>query len=88
MDQSTKDMIFFCLEFVRNNLYEQSQNVQCRTWIKTATDLIEKSGLDSSDFMILNLHAIDGYFSGTDSMSTSNHVIEKIKIIESLMANA
>jgi len=87
MDQSSKDMIFFCMEFVRDNIYEQSQNVQCRTWLKTAMDIVEKSGLDNADFIIGNLKGADAYFSGADSISTSNNVIDKIKMVEGLLKN-
>lgn len=87
MDQSSKDMLFFCMEFVRDNIYERSQNVQCRTWLKTAMDIIEKSELDNGDFIISNLKGADAYFSGADSISTSNNVIDKIKMVEALLQN-
>ena len=45
MDQTTKDTIYFCLDFVKNNCSAQSQNVQCRNWIKMAMDLVSKSDL-------------------------------------------
>ncbi len=85
MDQSNKDMVFFCLEFVKNNVYEQSQNVQCRIWIKNAVEIIEKSSLENADFLVLNLHAVDAFFSGHDSSSTTNNIIDKVKLIEALL---
>jgi hypothetical protein len=64
---------------------EQSQNVQCRNWIKTAKDSIEKSGLSSSNFILSILDEIDGYFSGSDTHLTSNDILGKIDMIESLL---
>lgn len=85
MDQSSKDMVLFCLEFVKNNVSVQSQNVQCRNWIKTAKDIIGKSNLSSSDFMMSALDEADGYFSGVNISATTNTVIDKIKMVESLL---
>lgn len=85
MDQTTKDTIYFCLDFVKNNHNETSQNVQCRNWIKMAIDLIEKSGIGISDFMVSNLKEADGYFSGTNSSATSNTVLDKIDMVKTLM---
>jgi len=85
MDQTTKDTIYFCLDFVKNNYGEQSKNVQCRNWIKMAMDLIEKSGVGIADFMISNLKEADGYFSGTNSSATSNTVLDKIEMVKTLM---
>jgi hypothetical protein len=64
---------------------EQSQNVQCRNWIKTAKDSIKKSNLSSSNFILSILDEIDGYFSGSDTKLTSNDVLEKISMIQSLL---
>lgn len=85
MNQKVKEMILFSLNYVKNNIGEQSQNVQCRNWIKTAKDSIEKSGLSSSNFIMSILDEIDGYFSGSDTKLTSNDVREKISMIESLL---
>ena len=88
MDQSAKDMIYFCMEFVKNNVYEQSQNVQCRTWLKMAIDIIEQNALEGGEFMVSNLKSADAYFSGADGTLTSNNVIEKVKMVELLLTNA
>jgi len=85
MNQKGKEMVLFSLNYVKNNMDEQSQNVQCRNWIKTAKDSIEKSGLSSSNFIDSILGEIDGYFSGSDSKLTSNDVREKINMVESLL---
>ena len=85
MNQKGKEMVLFSLNYVKNNMDEQSQNVQCRNWIKTAKDSIRKSGLSSSNFIDSILDEIDGYFSGSDSQLTSNDIREKINMIESLL---
>lgn len=85
MDQSSKDMVLFCLDFVKNNYGEHSQNVQCRNWIATAIGLLEKSTLSSSGFMVMNLKEADGYFSGANSSATANTVIEKIEMVKTLL---
>lgn len=85
MNQKEKDMVLFSISYVKNNIGEQSQNVQCRNWIKTAKDSIEKSGLSSSNFILSLLDEIDGYFSGSDKKLTSNDIREKINMIESLL---
>ena len=85
MNQKGKEMVLFSLNYVKNNMDEQSQNVQCRNWIKTAKDSIEKSGLSSSNFIASILDEIDGYFSGSDSQLTSNDVRDKINMVESLL---
>ena len=85
MNQSDKDMVYFCLDFVRNNLGEQSQNVQCRNWLKVACDLIEKSDLGSADFMVSNLKEADQYFYGSSTSATTNTVREKIDLVKSLL---
>ena len=85
MDQSSKDMILFCLDFVKNNYGEQSQNVQCRNWIAMAIDLLEKSTLSSSGFMVMNLKEADGYFSGANGSATANTVMEKIEMVKALL---
>jgi|GEM_PF-1378141 len=85
MNQKVKDMMLFSLSYVKNNMSEQSQNVQCRNWIRTAKDSIDKSGLSSSNFILSILDEIDGYFSGSDTQLTSNDVLGKINMIESLL---
>ena len=85
MDQNSKEMVLFSLSYIKNNMSEQSQNVQCRNWIKTAKDSIEKSGLSSSNFIMSILDEIDGYFSGSDSKLSSNDVREKMNMVESLL---
>jgi hypothetical protein len=85
MNQKAKGMVIFSLNYVKNNMGEQSQNVQCRNWIKTAKDSIEKSGLSSSNFILSILDEIDGYFSGSDTKLSSNDVREKINMVESLL---
>ena len=85
MNQKDKGMVLFSLNYIKNNMGEQSQNVQCRNWIKTAKDSIEKSGLSSSNFILSILDEIDGYFSGSDTQLSSNDVREKINMIESLL---
>lgn len=85
MDQSSRDMVLFCLEFVRNNVSEQSQNVQCRNWIKKAQELIRNSQVDSFEFMIMTLDEADRFFSGVDQSATTNTVLEKLKLVESLL---
>lgn len=85
MNQKVKDMVLFSLSYIKNNMGEQSQNVQCRNWIRTAKDSIEKSGLSSSNFILSILDEIDGYFSGSDTKLTSNDVLGKIDMIESLL---
>ncbi len=85
MNQSDKDMIYFCLDFVKNNLSEQSQNVQCRNWIKTASDLVEKSDLGSAGFIVSNLKEADDYFSGASTSATVNTVLDKIEMVKQLL---
>lgn len=85
MNQKSKEMVLFSLNYVKNNMGEQSQNVQCRNWIKTAKESIKKSGLSSSNFILSILDEIDGYFSGSDTKLTSNDVLEKISMIQSLL---
>lgn len=85
MNQSDKDMVYFCLDFVKNNLHEQSQNVQCRNWLKTASELIGKSELGSAGFIISNLKEADDYFSGASASATVNTVLDKIDMVKQLL---
>ncbi len=85
MDQTTKDTIYFCLDFVKTNYSAQSQNVQCRNWLKMAMDLVAKSQLPTGDFIISNLKEADGYFSGANSSATSNTLFEKIDMVKTLL---
>ena len=85
MEQSNKDMVLFCLDFVKNNVSVQSQNVQCRNWLKMAMDEIGKSGFSSSDFVISNLMEVDGYFSGQNARATVNTVYDKIDLVKTLI---
>ncbi len=86
MNQTDKDMVYFCLDFIKNNVTVQSQNVQCRNWLKIASDLIEKSDLGSAGFIVSNLKEADGYFSGVNASATSNTVLEKIDLVKSLLS--
>lgn len=85
MDQSSKDTILFCLDFVKNQHSVQSQNVQCRNWIAMAIKLIDESELGAKDFIVANLKEIDGYFSGVNSRATTNTVLDKLNLVRSLM---
>ncbi|MDH8677833.1 hypothetical protein QE109_06725 [Fusibacter bizertensis] len=87
MDQTTKDTIYFCLDFVKNNYSAQSQNVQCRNWIKMAMDLVSKSDLPTSDFIVANLKEADDYFSGVNGNATSNTLFEKIEMVKTLLTS-
>ncbi|GAB6106482.1 hypothetical protein [Fusibacter bizertensis] len=87
MDQTTKDTIYFCLDFVKSNYSAQSQNVQCRNWLKMAMELIIKSDLPTGDFIVANLKDADGYFSGVNSNATSNTLFEKIDMVKTLLAD-
>lgn len=86
MDQTTKDTIVFCFDFVKNNYNEQSQNVQCRNWLAMAIDLVDKSDLSAKDFVIGSLKEIDGYLSGSNSQATSNTVLEKLDLARTLLS--
>ena len=79
MEQSSLDTIQFCLEFVKNNYSSQSQNVQCRKWLKMVMQLLEKGEHPNKDFIIMNLLEVDGYFSGANSKATSNTIFDKIE---------
>jgi len=85
MNEKEKGMIIFSLNYVKNNINKKSENVQCRNWIKTAIETVEKSGIPSVNFIVSNLEAIDGYFSGRASKLSSNDVFEKIKMIITLI---
>lgn len=85
MKTKEKEMILYSLNYVKNNINEQSQNVQCRNWIKTAIQTLNKSDISSKNFLTGKLEEIDGYFSGSYSKLTSNDVFENIKMIESLI---
>lgn len=86
MDQTTKDTIIFCLDFVKNNFSAQSQNVQCRNWLAMAINLVDTSNLAAKDFIIANLKEVDGYFSGSNSRATANTVIEKLELVRTLLS--
>ena len=85
MEQSSLDTIQFCLEFVKNNYSSQSQNVQCRNWLKMVMQLLEDGGHPNKDFIIMNLMEVDGYFSGANSKATSNTIFDKIELVKSLL---
>lgn len=85
MNQSQKDMVSFCLDFVKNNVSQPSQNVQCRNWLKTAMEQITASALPMGDFLVSSLQEADGYFSGVNSAATTNTVIEKIEMVQKLI---
>lgn len=86
MDQTTKDTIVFCFDFVKNNFSEQSQNVQCRNWLAMAVDLVDKSDLGAKDFIIANLKEVDGYLSGSNSRATANTVLDKLDLARTLLS--
>lgn len=85
MDQTSKDTVLFCLDFVKNQHSVQSQNVQCRNWIAMAIKLIDDSDLGAKDFIVANLKEVDGYFSGVNANATSNTVLDKLELVRSLM---
>ncbi len=86
MDQSTKDTLNFCIEFVRNNFREHSQVSMCLVWIKQAVEILEKAPeVSSGTFMINELSAVEKYLTGSDSKSTSEDVSSKLQMVETLI---
>jgi len=86
MDQSTKDTLTFCIEFVKNNFREHSQVSMCLVWIKQAIEILDKATeVSSAGFISNELSSIEKYLTGSDSSSTSEDVISKIQMIETLM---
>lgn len=89
MDQSSKDTLLFCIEFVKNNMREHSQNAMCRTWLKTATDILDRqSDLGSADYIKSELSAVDNWLSGKDGTSTSEDMATKLQTAEMLLKDA
>jgi len=86
MDQSTKDTLKFCIEFVKNNFREHSQVSMCLVWIKQATDILDKATeVSSAGFISNELSSVEKYLTGSNSSSTYEDIISKIQMIETLM---
>ena len=86
MDQSKKDTLNFCIEFIRNNFREHSQTSMCLVWVKQAVDILEAAPeVGSAVFIINELQAVEKYLTGSDSSSTSEDVNSKLQMIEQLI---
>jgi len=85
MNTSSLDTVMFCLQFIKDNFDEASQRTMCRTWLKTATDTIQKENLGSGDFVINELKDIDQYLSGASASMTSVDVLTKLDTIFKLL---
>ncbi|MBN2899138.1 MAG: hypothetical protein JXO44_10230 [Clostridia bacterium] len=86
MDQTSKNTLNFCIEFIKNNFTERSQISMCLVWLKQAIELLEKeTDLSSGMFIVNELGAIEAYLIGKDTSSTSADVISKIQMIETLL---
>lgn len=89
MDQTSKNTLEFCMEFIANNFREHSQVSMCLVWLKQATEILEKdTELSSAGFIVNELSAIEKYLTGKDTSSTSADVSSKIKMIETLLEDA
>lgn len=87
MDQSKKDTLNFCVEFIRNNYREHSQVSMCLVWVKQAVEILEGAPEVSSAVFIINeLQAVEKYLTGSDSSSTSTDIDSKLQMVETLVA--
>lgn len=85
MNQTSKDTIEFCLEFIKGNVNNASQRTMCRTWVATAIDTVKKEKISSEDFVIGELTAMDDYLSGKNASLTSVDVLTKIDTVLQLI---
>ncbi|WP_430885744.1 hypothetical protein [Fusibacter sp. JL216-2] len=87
MDQSKKDTLNFCIEFIKNNFREHSQVSMCLVWVKQAVDILDASPeISSAGFIVNELSAIEKYLTGSDTSSTSEDINGKLQMIEQLIA--
>ena len=88
MDQSKKDTLNFCIEFIRNNFREHSQVSMCLVWVKQAKDILEAAPeVGSAVFITNELNAVEKYLTGSDSSSTSEDISQKLQMVETLIAS-
>ncbi len=89
MDQTSKNTLNFCIEFIKNNLGDRSQVSMSLVWLKQAVEILEKEeALSSAGFIENELSAIEKYLMGKDTSSTSADIDSKLKMIETLLEDA
>lgn len=89
MDQTSKNTLSFCIEFIKTNYREHSQVSMCLVWIKQATEILGKATeLSSAGFIESELAAIEKYLTGKDKSSTTADIDSKVKMIETLLEDA
>lgn len=89
MDQTSRNTLSFCIDFIKNNYNEHSQVSMCLVWIKQATDILSKeTELSSAGFIESELNAIEKYLTGKDTSSTTADIDSKVKMIETLLEDA
>lgn len=89
MDQTSKNTVSFCIEFIKNNFYEHSQISMCLVWMKQAVEILEKDiELSSAGFIVNELSAIERYLTGKDTSSTRADIDSKLRMIETLLNDA
>ena len=89
MDQTSRNTLSFCIEFIKNNYNEHSQVSMCLVWIKQANDILDKeTELSSAGFVQSELAAIEKYLTGKDKSSTTADIDSKVKMIETLLEDA
>ncbi len=86
MDQSSKDTLNFCMEFIESNFTVHSQISMCLVWTKQAVDILNKSPeISSAGFIVNELSAIEKYLTGSDTSSTSQDIHSKLDMIKTLL---
>jgi len=86
IDDSNKNTLAFCIEFIRTHFREHSQQAQCRTWLKTAISILENAPeVSSGNFIISEMTDIDKWLAGSDSKSTSEDMFSKLDMIDTLL---
>ncbi len=89
MDQTSRNTLSFCIEFIKNNYREHSQVSMCLVWIKQATEILANAPeLSSAGFIEGELMAIEKYLTGKDKSSTTADIDSKVKMIETLLVDA
>ena len=84
MDQTSKNTLLFCIDFTRTHFREASQTTQCKTWLKTAIEILKNTDSGSADFIMSELTAVDKWLAGGDSSSTSEDILSRIQTAETL----
>ncbi len=86
MDQSTKDTLVFCIDFIENNFREHSQISMCLVWTKQAKDILEKAPeVSSAGFIMNELSSVEKYLTGSDTSSTTQDIISKLDMVKTLV---